>query len=153
MKPYTLSIDIDLSRDKVIELFDNSDNMFHWQTGLQSFEHVSGEPGQPGAESKLVYQNGKQRIELTETITSRNLPDEFSGTYAWHSGMNTLENRFIELGPEKTRWESTCHYHMKSLMMKIMGFLMPGAFKEQNLKFMKNFKAFAEDGTSVKASS
>ena len=59
MKSYTVSIEIDMPRDEVVALFDNADNLFHWQNGLQSFEHVSGEPGQPGAKSKLVFQNGK----------------------------------------------------------------------------------------------
>ena len=52
MKAYTVAIEIDLPRDRVIELFDNPDNLFKWQTGLQSFDHLSGEPGQPGAKSK-----------------------------------------------------------------------------------------------------
>ncbi|MEM7454086.1 MAG: SRPBCC family protein [Planctomycetota bacterium] len=149
MKPYTVSIDIDLPRDKVIELFDDPDNLFKWQNGLQSFDHVSGEPGQPGAVSRMVYLNGKHRIELMETITVRNLPDEFSGIYAWGGGSNTLVNKFIELAPDRTRWESTCTYTMKSLMLKFMGFFFPGMFKEQNMKFLRNFKAFAEDGKSV----
>jgi len=31
-----------------------------------------------------------------------------------------------------------------------MAFLMPGAFKKQSKKYMDDFKAFAEHGTSVK---
>lgn len=151
MKPYTLSVEIELPRAKVVELFDNPDNMFHWQTGLQDFKHVSGDPGQNGAVSLLTFKSGRNIIELTETITSQNLPDEFSGTYSWSSGSNTLVNRFVEVGPNRTRWESTCAYSMKSLPMKVMGFLLPGMFKKQNLMFMENFKAFAESGASVKA--
>ena len=64
---------------------------------------IESEPGQPGAVSKLVYDDGKHRIELTETVTNRNLPDEFDGTYEWSSGMNTLNNRFIEIGPNRTK--------------------------------------------------
>ena len=150
MKAYTVSIHIDLPRDEVIELFDNSDNMFHWQDGLQAFEHLSGEPGQVGAKSKMTYLNGKNTMELIETITSRDLPDELSGFYDWGGGSNTLQNRFIEVGPEKTRWESTCEYKMKSLFMKVMGVVMSSSFKKGNMKFMKNFKAFAETGASVK---
>ena len=63
-----------------------------WINGLESFEHVSGEPGQPGAVSKLVFVNGRHQIELIETITERNLPDEFNGRYAWKGGQNTLRN-------------------------------------------------------------
>jgi hypothetical protein len=149
MKPYTLEIDIDLPREKVVELFDNPDNMRHWQNGFQSFEHISGEPGQRGAISKIHYINGKHSIELTEEITVNDLPDEFSGSYSWDSGSNTLVNRFIELDSNKTRWVSTCSYTMHSWMMKLMALFFSGKFKEQNLMFMKNFKAFAEDGKSV----
>lgn len=149
MKSYTVEIEINLPRDRVIELFDNPDNLKKWQPGLQSFEHVSGEPGQPGARSKLVYLNGKHRVELTETVTKRDLPDEFNGTYSWGGGENTLENRFIELGPDRTKWESTCSYEFSSFMLKMMGFLFPGMFKKQNMVFLRNFKAFCEDGHDV----
>ena len=41
---YENSIVIQLPVARVIELFDNPDNMQYWQKGLQSFEHVSGTP-------------------------------------------------------------------------------------------------------------
>jgi hypothetical protein len=34
-------------------------------------------------------------------------------------------------------------------MMKAMGFLMPNAFKKQSMKYLTDFKNFAENGTSV----
>jgi len=34
-------------------------------------------------------------------------------------------------------------------MMKLMGFIMPGAFKKQSAKSLSDFKAFAEKGISV----
>ncbi len=151
MKPYTVSVDIDLPRDRVIELFDNPDNMFRWQDGLQSFDHVSGEPGQPGAISTLTYLNGKHKLVLTEEISERNLPDEFNGTYSWAGGQNTLVNRFIELGPDKTRWESTCEYSFRNIPLRLMALLAPGVFRKQNQRFLDNFKAFCEDGFDVRA--
>ena len=60
-------------------LFDNPDNMKYWQKGLQSFEHVSGTPGQPGAVSKLIYKMGNRMVEMKETITERDLPKTFAG--------------------------------------------------------------------------
>ena len=149
MKPYTVEIEIDLPRDRVVELFDDPDNLVKWQAGLQSFEHLSGEPGQPGAKSKLVFKVGKRNVELFETVTERNLPDEFNGMYEWRGGKNTLRNRFIELGPNRTKWESTCDYEFSGLMMKLMGFLFPGKFHEQNMSFLRSFKAFAEEGRTV----
>jgi hypothetical protein len=149
MKPFTIEIEIDLPRARVIELFDNPDNLFKWQNGLQSFEHISGEPGQPEARSKLVFQIGKNTIELFETIIERKLPDEFNGRYEWSGGQNTLRNRFIELGPNRTKWECTCEYQFRGIMMKLMAFFFPGMFRKQNLDFMQNFKTFAEEGRNV----
>ena len=149
MKPYTLSVVINAPRARVIELFDNPDNMQHWQNGFVSFERLQGEPGQVGATSLITYKMGNRKMELTETILKRSLPDEFNGRYEWDGGSNTLDNRFVELGPASTRWESTCAYAMKSFMLKVMGTLFPGMFRKQNLKFMNNFKAFVEHGTSV----
>ena len=69
---YTLEIDIHLPREKVIELFDNPDNMKHWQPGLLSFEPLSGTPGTVGAKSQLKYLMGKREIEMVETINVDN---------------------------------------------------------------------------------
>ena len=66
---YTTTITIDLPRDKVVALFDDPGNLPKWQRGLQSFEPLSGQPGQVGAKSKLVFQMGKRRMEMIETIT------------------------------------------------------------------------------------
>ena len=35
-------------------------------------------------------------------------------------------------------------------MLKLMGFLAPGMFRKQNLKFLQNFKAFCEHGHDVR---
>ena len=49
---FTCQVDINLPIKKVIELFDNPDNMKHWQDGLVSFKHLSGRPGEVGAKSR-----------------------------------------------------------------------------------------------------
>ena len=149
MKPYTIHVDIELPRERVVELFDSSDSLFQWQTGLKKFEHLSGEPGQVGAKSKMIFQMGKREIEIIETITRRDFPGRFDGHYEWGAGENTLENRFIQLGGNTTRWESTCSYKFRTLMLKLMGWIMPGSFRSQNQAFMDNFKEFCENGTSV----
>ena len=64
---YTTEIEINLPVEKVIELFDNSDNLSKWQPELISFKHLSGEPGQVGEKSKLRYRMGKREIEMMET--------------------------------------------------------------------------------------
>jgi len=140
---YTSELRVNLPRQRMIDLFDDPENMRKWQPGLVSFEHQSGEPGQPGAKSKLLYDMNGRKVELIETIVSRNLPDEFSGTYETQGVHNLNENRFYEDGPERTRWVLDTEFHFSGFM-KIMAFFMGGAFRKQTMEHMTNFKKFAE---------
>ena len=146
---YTVEIDIDLPHDKVIELFDSTDNLYKWQKGLQSFEHLSGDPGQPDARSKLQFKMGKREIDMIETVTLRQLPDRFDGTCDAQRVHNVVRNIFTEQVPGKTRWASENEFQFSGFM-KVMAVLMRGAFSKQSLKYMQAFKAFAEDGVDVR---
>lgn len=141
---YAVDIEINLPRERVIELFDNADNMSKWMEGLQSFEHLSGEPGQVGAKSKLVFKMGKRDIEMVETVTVRNLPEEFSGTYDANGVHNIVTNKFFVLPNGHTKYLTEQEFQFKGFM-KIIGFLFPGAFKKQSLKYLVDFKRYAEN--------
>ena len=144
---FNCQVEINQPIEKVIDLFDNHENMKHWQDGFVSFEHLSGRPGQVGAKSRIIYEFGKKgkTMELIETITVNNLPDEFSGTYEHKHMTNNMVNRFKSLGPNKTRWDAELHYtKLNGLMIKMMAFLMPGMFKKQTQKWLDQFKVFAE---------
>lgn len=145
---YTTEIEIALPREQVIELFDSEENLYKWQEGLKSFKHVSGEAGQPGAKSELVFQIGKRKIEMVETIVKRELPDVFSATFDAKGVHNLVENHFEDLDGERTKWVSHNEFQFKGFM-KVIGFLMKGAFPKQSMKYMLDFKAFAEDGKNV----
>ena len=140
---YQNEVEIDLPIERVIELFDNPENLQYWQPGLQSFEHISGTPGQPGAKSRLKYLMGNRKIEMIETILKRNLPDEFSGTYEAKGVYNIVSNRFIPLGAYKTKIVAHNEFQLSGFM-KLIGWLMPGTFKKQTQKYLEDFKAFAE---------
>jgi uncharacterized membrane protein len=140
---YTSEIEINSPINKVIELFDNPDNMGKWMKGLQSFEPISGKPGQVGAKSRLKFKMGKREFEMIETITVRNLPDEFSGTYDAKGVFNIVKNRFISLPGNRTKYISEQEFRFSGFM-KIIGFFMPSAFKKQSMKYLSDFKNFVE---------
>lgn len=142
---YTTEIEIDLPRDRVVELFDNPDNMKLWQPGFVSMSHKEGEPGKEGAKSDLVYQMGKRRIEMVETIAKRNLPDEFTAIYETKGMWNEVQNLFVEIDEGKrTKWIGNTEFKASGLMMKLFMVLMPGAFKKQSMTIAMAFKEFAE---------
>ena len=146
---YTTEIIVEVPLKEFIKKFDNTENMKHWQKGLVSAEHLSGSPGQLGAKMKLIYKFGKREMVLTETITHRNLPHEFHAIYNTKGVHNTQENFFEETTDGYTKWTSKSEFMPLNSMMKIMTFLMPRAFKKQSLKYMQDFKNFAENGTSI----
>ena len=139
---YSVTVEINLPRERVIELFDNPDNIPHLQPSLLSFTHLTGEAGQAGATSELKYQMGKREITMIETITERNLPDVFSGTYETKGVWNQVSNHFVELNG-KTMWTMNTVFKCTG-MLRIMAWLMPGMFKKQTTADMLSFKAFAE---------
>jgi hypothetical protein len=145
---YATEITINKPIEKVIELFDNTDTLKHWQRGLVSFEPLSGTPGQPGAKSKLLFDMNGRKIEMIETITVRNLPDEFSGTYEAKGVFNVVKNHFTAVDPNTTKIVSEQEFEFKGFM-KVIAALMPGSFKKASDQYLTDFKAFAEEGKSV----
>lgn len=141
---YTIDVEINKPLDKVIELFDNPANLDKWMPGLVSFEPISGTPGQPGAKSKLKFENGKNKFELIETILVRDLPKEFTGTYEAKGMKQHAKNSFIPVSSDKTRFVSEQEYTFSGFM-KVIGFLVPGMIKKQSIKCLDDFKVFAEN--------
>ncbi|MDH5413588.1 MAG: SRPBCC family protein [Flavobacteriaceae bacterium] len=146
---YTTEIIIELPRKEVIKKLDSTENIKHWQRGLISADHLSGKPGETGAKMNLKYKMGKREMEMIETITKSNFPDEFHAHYDAKGVHNIQENFFEDTAEGHTKWISKSEFQFEGFMMKMMGFLMPGAFKKQSMKYAVDFKNFAEKGISV----
>jgi len=141
---YTVEVDIDVPVSQVVQLFDNTDNMYKWMDGLQSFEALEGTPGEAGAKSKMVFLEGKREIEMVETITVKNLPDEFTAIYEAKGVYNMVKNRFIAKNKNQTQYITEQEFQFTGFM-KYMAMFMPSAFKKQTLRHMNAFKQFAEN--------
>ena len=141
---FTVKIKINLARNKVIELFDSTENLKKWQPILLSFEHQSGTPGEVGAKSRLQYKTGKREIEMVETITVKNLPDEFSGIYEAKGVRNEVKNYFYKVDKNTNKWVSENEFRCSGFM-KIIAFFMPGSFKKETMKYLEYFKEFSEN--------
>ena len=146
---YTTEVLIDAPREEVIKKMDDPENMKHWQRGLIQYRLLEGTPGEKGATMELHYKMGKREMVMTETILKNKFPVEFHARYDTKGVENIQQNFFHEEANGQTRWISESEFKFQSFMMKAMGFLMPGAFKKQSKKYMEDFKAFVEQGTSV----
>ncbi len=140
---YTTEVTINLPRTRVIELFDSINNLNKWQEGLISIEPISGEPGQEGTRSKMVYEGRKGKLEMTEIITKRNLPEEFHGIYEARGVYNEVYNYFTEPEENRTLWRMENIFKFRGLMF-LMAPFMKTAFTNNTLLNMERFKTFAE---------
>lgn len=141
---YSCEVTINKPIGEVITKFDNFENLKHWMEGFRSYEHLSGTSGEPGAKTKLIFQMGKRSIEMIETVTVRNLPYEFSGTYDAKGVHNIVKNYFKPVDENTTVYSTDQEFQFKGFM-KVIAFLMPRVFKKQSQKYLNDFKRFAEE--------
>lgn len=135
---------INKSRREVWETFDSPENLKKWQPTLQSFEHISGEPGQPGAVSKLTYDEDGQEVVLMETVTLRQEPEAFDGIFEGEGVTNHIKNKFIETEDGETTWVMETEFSFKSLPMRLLSPFMKGMMVKRTEQNMQDFIKLAE---------
>lgn len=150
---YSTEVTVARSRDDVIAIVKDPSQAPHWMEGFVSAEPTEGEPWATGSKSKLTFKMGKRDMVMEETILANSLPDGYHVEYTTDGVRNEIENRFIAVSDNETRWEMDNVFEFGGFMMKVMGTLMPFMFKKQTATYAQNFKAYAEDGTSVAKSS
>lgn len=146
---YVTEVLIKKSISEVIDKLDSIDNLKHWQDGLVSTEHISGRPSELGAMMRLRYSFGKRNMEIIETVTKQNFPNEFHASYTTKGVRNIQQNYFKSTQENYTKWTSKNEFQPTSFKMSAMLFFMPTAFKKQTETYLNNFKNFVENGTSV----
>lgn len=144
---HNFNVTINAGLADVWKAFDNPDNMTRWVRNLESFEHRSGDPGQPGAVSVLTFDENGRSIEMIETITERREPDFLAGVYDTKFGKTLIVNTFAAIDEHTTRWESWCNFSFKGLM-KIMSLFMSGTIRKRTDDDMQRFKLMVESDAS-----
>jgi hypothetical protein len=142
---FTCIVIIEKPINQVTDLFINPDNLKEYQDGFLKKEIVSGVPAEVGTVSRMYYKQGQRDMVITETVTSNNLPHEFSGFYHHIHMDNTMTNRFTSLSENQTRYDAEIEYMaLRGFMVKAMAFVFPSMFKKQVQKWLDQFKVFVE---------
>ena len=146
---FKLEITINKPRVEVWKAFTTPGNINKWQPSLVKIEPVSGTPGQPGAVSKLNYEESGREFSLIEKITYRDEPDQFDVIYENEFTDNPVKNVFIEQGDNETLWIVEAEYKFKTFAMKLFGPLLKRNFVRRTQKEMERFKEMAESPQEV----
>lgn len=123
--------------------FNNSANKGRWQQNFESLTHKSGSRGQPGAVSELIFNEGKKKIVLKETITERRDPDFLACTYESSQGKTIIVNHFSAIDNTSTRWFSWCNFTFSG-PMKFTAFFIAGSIEKRIAADMQRFKLLVE---------
>ena len=146
---YTSQIIVEVPLKQFIEKLDSVENMKCWQRGLESLEHISGDPGKIGAKMKLNYSFGKRKMTLLETITESLLPYELHVHYDADGMHNIQQNYFKQTEEGYTEWICESELIPTSFFMNFMTLVSPKSIKKQTMTYLNDFKNFAEKGISV----
>lgn len=140
---YREQIVIEKPVDEVVKHFSNPDTYADWMQGFIKMEPLSGEPGKPGSKTHFVFKMGKREMTMLETIIENNLPHSFKVTFEAKGVFNTVVSRFEAQSASATLYINDQDFRFSGFM-KIIAWMMPGAFKKQSRKFLEDFKAFVE---------
>ena len=140
---YTLEIGIGASREEVIELFVNKDNLQQWQDGLIEIELMNGERREKGAKTRLKYVEGDQVQELIEEIITFEPPEIIEYVYTAEGVWNSMVNRFIIVNEQHTKWITENEFRFSSEMANIDD-SMQDSFEKETLAAMTKFKNFVQ---------
>lgn len=140
---YSASIEIDRPLHDVVEKFQDIENMHKWQEGLIGYKLLEGQPGATGSTMSLSYQMGKRKVDMIETILNNNLPARFDVMFEANGVKNINTNTFEALSPNRTRMTIETEFEFRGFM-RLIAFVMPGAFRKQTSKMLNDFKKFVE---------
>ena len=135
--------EIRASRDFVWAVFENPDNLTRWQPTLDSFTHQTGEVGQPGATSELVYNENGKKITMIETVTERQKPQFMAGIYDSARATSLIVIHLEEIDDNTTRFVSYTNMKFKG-MMKIMSVFVAKSIRDRAEADLNRFKLLVE---------
>ena len=139
---YEVEIKIDRSREEVVSVFQDPDQIKAWQPSFRSLEVIEGEPGATGSKTRLVYERRGKETEMIETITNNSLPERFESIYEAKGVKNIHENRFAE-DRGSTRWYVETEFQFSGFM-KIVALFLRKAFPKETRSSMELLKQYVE---------
>jgi len=140
---YTEEIEINTNIDTVIALFDNPYNMQKYMQGIESYKVVEGNIREVGTKAEMIVLMEEKKIIMIEEVITNNLPKEKKVTYTADAVYNIVTNRFEKVSENKTKFINEQEFKFKGFM-KIIGFFIPSAFRQQSRVYLEDFKRFAE---------
>lgn len=139
------SLTLSAPRERAWRAFSNFENLRRWQASLVEYTPLSGNPGEAGATTRLVYREAGHQIEVVETVTSLREPESVDATYDGSHGSYTLHNRFVMLTPEQTRWDMEAKLSFRGAA-RLLAPMLKGTIERRMRSDAERFRELLEGG-------
>ncbi|MES2619571.1 MAG: SRPBCC family protein [Bacteroidota bacterium] len=140
---FSSQIEINAPIVRVVDLFIDPEQMKKWLKELESFEPIHGPTRHIGSKSLLKLMVDEKKMEITETITVRNLPHQLCGEYVTKDVDYIAENRFEDLGNNITKYTVNLEFKFRGIM-GFLGDTMKRSFIKKSQEQLIDFKMFIE---------
>lgn len=137
-----VEVDVNLAQAKLAALFVDPRHSTKWMDDLDRYEAISGEPGMPGSQYRLVPRKGN--MVFVATVVARALPNEARLTLEGPNVTVSVRGRFLASAPGRTRLISEEEFSFKGPLHKALGIFARRAIKKAHRRHMEAFKRFAE---------
>ncbi len=141
---------INAGRDFVWAIFDNPEMLPRWQPTLESLTLRSGEPGQPGAVTELLYDDNGKKVVMIETIAERREPQFLALTYDNALATTLIINHFEAIDDDTTRFVSYANMKFKGIM-KILSLFVAKSIRARSRDDLDRFKLLVETEAAGKS--
>lgn len=140
---YTVAIEINRSPEDLSRLFLDRARLGEWMEGFTGIDQLGGEAFNEGSTARWRFKSGEKVMEMIETVLVSDLPRKYSVQYEAKGVYNVVTTRFEPLDEQKSRLISENLFKFSGFM-RIIGLVMPKAFRRQSNKYLTAFKDFAE---------
>jgi hypothetical protein len=140
----TVQLDINVPQQRLATLFADPTLNTRWMDDVERYEPISGQPGAPGSQYRLVPKKGD--MVFVATVISNDLPNESRLHLDASNFTVSVTAKYVALSPGKSRLVSEEVFTFKSLIGKITGFFARSAIHDAHRRHMEAFKRFAEQG-------
>ncbi len=137
-----VDLQIDAPRERVAKLFADPALMPQWMDDLERVEPITGEPGMPGSQFRLVAKEGG--MDFVATILARDLPDELRLRLDAPTVAVAISGRLIAASPATTRLISEEVFRFQGLFGRVIGVLARRTIRRTHRRHIEAFQRLAE---------
>lgn len=142
---YVTNYVINVEPSAVWDALVNPEVMPNWMPTLKNREQITGKSGEQGSRAKLVFQNGKKEMEMSESVLESKVNELLLVEYTTTGVVNLQKLKIVASEDGKTtKIIAENDFQFESLFMKLFGWILKFLFVSETNKYFNLLKQVVE---------